>query len=216
MVGQCRVQIEVFLFWHADDRVVLRQERIELTIFGAEEPPKIIKAQRVRPAVKGAGWSLLIVRCEMPLAEGSGSVAVPLQDLRDRGRALRPVRVIAGPTAFQFRDRAEPDRMMIAPREQCGACRRTQRCNVESVVAQALGGHLVERRRGHRPAERRWIAEPGVVNQHQENVRCVLGCLHGLLKGWNRTVQRRLGDALERLGGTRQHTPVPRCIRTRC
>src|SRR5437762_4768477 len=107
------IQIKVFLLRHADDRIVLGQHRIELAGFAAEKSPEIIEAERVRPAIERPGWSLLIVWCQVPLADGSGVVAVGLKNLGDRCRARGPSRVVPGPTAGDFRNRSESHRVMI-------------------------------------------------------------------------------------------------------
>ena len=110
------VQIKIFLRRHADDFVVLGQQRIELTGFAAEKSPEIIEAQRVWPAVEGSCWSLLAVRCEMPFPDGGSVVTVALKNLRDGRRARRPVGAVARPAAGQLGDRTESDRMMVPPR----------------------------------------------------------------------------------------------------
>src|ERR1700741_2967644 len=107
------VQIKVLLFRYADDRVVLGQHRIELAGFAAEKSPEIVEAERVRPAIKRPGRSLLVVGREGPLAERSGVVAVELKNLSDRCRAGGPIRVVAGPAAWYFSNRSESHRMVI-------------------------------------------------------------------------------------------------------
>src|SRR3954462_13271135 len=107
------IKIEILVLRHADDCVVLSQHRIELTGFAAEKSPEIIEAERVRPAIERSGWSLLIVRGEVPLAEGSGVVAVALKNLGDGCRTGGPIRVVPGPTAGDFSNRSESDCMMV-------------------------------------------------------------------------------------------------------
>src|SRR4029079_6588059 len=113
MRDHCVIKIEILVLRHADDRVVLSQHRIELAGFAAEKSPEIIEAERVRPTIESPGWSVLIVGCQVPLADRSGVVAVELKNLRDGCSASRPSRVVPGPTAGDFSNRSESYRMMI-------------------------------------------------------------------------------------------------------
>src|SRR6516162_8770607 len=109
------VEIEILVLRHADDRVVLSQHRIELAGFATEKSPEIIEAERVRPAIERAGWSLLVVGCQVPLADSCGVVAVELKNLCDGCGAGGPIRVVPGPTAGHFSNRSKSHRVMISP-----------------------------------------------------------------------------------------------------
>src|SRR5437762_11895236 len=102
MLDHCVIKKEILVLRHADDRVVLTQHRIELAGFAAEKSPEIIEAERVRPAIKRPGRSLLVVGCDVPLADRSGVIAVALKNLGDGSRVGAPIRVVAGPTARPF------------------------------------------------------------------------------------------------------------------
>src|SRR5262245_18415635 len=106
MFDHCVVEIEILVRRHPDDRVVLRHHRIELDSFAAEEAPEIIKPERVRPAINWTGWSLLVVGCHMPLADGSGVIVIELKNLVDGCSAGGPIRVVPGPTAGLFSNRS--------------------------------------------------------------------------------------------------------------
>src|SRR5262249_4241251 len=110
------VEIEIFVRRHADDAVVLSQNRIELARFTAEKSPEIIKAQRVRPAIEWPRWPLLFVWRKMPFADCGSAVTVKLKNLGDRSGARRPICAVTGPTTCQFRNRTESDCMMIPSR----------------------------------------------------------------------------------------------------
>src|SRR5262249_52448365 len=99
--------------WHADDCVVLSQHRIELAGFATEKSPEIIEAERVRPAIERPGWSLLVVGCEVPLADRSGVVAVELKNLRDGCGARGPIRAVAWPTTGYLSNRSKSHGVMI-------------------------------------------------------------------------------------------------------
>ena len=64
-------------------RVVLSHNRIELAGFASKKAPEIIESERVRPAIKRPGRSLLRIRRKMPFADCSGVVAVELKNLGD-------------------------------------------------------------------------------------------------------------------------------------
>src|SRR3989440_12236016 len=101
---------------HADDAFILCKDGIELTTFSASNPPKMIEAKCVRPAVKRARRPLLRVRCQMPLADRSRVIAVALKNLCDGSGARWPVRAIPGPAADQLANRTESDCVMVSPR----------------------------------------------------------------------------------------------------
>ena len=77
------IEIEVFVFRHPDDRVVLRENGIELAGFASKKAPEIIESQRIRPAIKRSSGSLLRIRRKMPFADRSGIVAIELKSLGD-------------------------------------------------------------------------------------------------------------------------------------
>src|SRR5262245_21661941 len=113
MLDHCVVKIEILVRWHAEDRVVLSQYRIELAGFASEKTPEIIEAERIGPAIERPGWSLLVVRCQVPLADRSGVVAIELKNLRNGCSACGPIRAVAGPSARDLSNRSESHRMMI-------------------------------------------------------------------------------------------------------
>src|SRR5262245_32280733 len=102
MLDHCIVKIEIFVRRYTDDRVVFSQHWIELAGFAAEKSPEIIEAERVWPAIERPGWSLLVVGCQVPLADCGGVVAVTLKNLRNRCRAGRPIRVVPRPHPGHF------------------------------------------------------------------------------------------------------------------
>src|SRR6476646_888818 len=111
MLNHRVIEIKVFVFRHAYDRVVLTQHWIELAGFAAEKSPEIIEAERVGPAIKRPGRSLLGIRRKMPFADCSGVVAVELKNLGNRCGARRPVCAVTRPAASQFTNRSEANGM---------------------------------------------------------------------------------------------------------
>src|SRR5206468_9932778 len=203
------VEIKILLLRHADNLVVLRKERIELTVFSAEKSPEIVEAERVWPSIKRAGRPLLRIRCKMPFADRRSVVTVGLKNLRDGSCARRPIRAVARPTADQLGDRAESYRMMIPTRKQGRARGRTKRSYVKSIVTKSLRRQFVQRRRGDGASEGGRIAEAGIVKQHQQNVRRIRRSFDWIGKSRFGSFQRTFRDSLERLDWTRQQSSIP-------
>ena len=156
----------------AEGRVVLGDHGVVLTRLAAEDPPEMIEPPRVRPAVKRAGCALEVVGSKVPLAEASGAVAVALERPDERRAVLRHRRRVARERAGKLADRSEPHGVVVAARQQRGPGGRTQRRHVETVVREPLFGD--PRHRGCRDgtSERRGVAEAGVVDQNEQDVRC--------------------------------------------
>ena len=74
----------------------------------------------------------------------------------------------------------ERGRVVVPAGDERGPRRAAQGGGVEAVVPQALGRELVHRRRRDAAAERAELAEAGVVEQDQHDVRRALGRLHRL------------------------------------
>ncbi len=106
----------------------------------------------------------------MRLAEGCGAIAVQPQHLRQRRHAVRALAGLPGEGGGGLRDRAHVVRMMVSTAEQRGPRRRAKRRSVELVVAQAGVGQALHRRHVDGPAEGARLAEPHVVDQHDEDV----------------------------------------------
>ena len=137
----------------------------------AQDPVEVVEAPAVRPAVERSGRALLPVRGQVPLAERCGAVAVLPQDPGQRRTVPRQQGRVAGEAVRELADRAEADRVAVATGQQGGAGRRAQRRHVEAVVSQPALGHPRVVRRLDRPAERARVAEPGVIDQHDQHVR---------------------------------------------
>jgi hypothetical protein len=123
-IGQVvRVLVVVELGRGADDLLVLRDARVPLTGVAAEEPVEIVEPPPVRPAVERARRPLLPVGSHVPLPEGRGAVAVVPQDPGQRRAIPREDRRVPGVAAGELADRAEPDRVVVATRQERGSRR---------------------------------------------------------------------------------------------
>src|SRR5580658_3728089 len=153
-----------------DRRGVLEQRRVPLARLSTLKPVPVAKAFARGPAVEGPVGAELEVRGIMPFAEGGGTVSVALQNLRDARRFSGPLTVIAGEASRHLRDHAGVDRVMIASGEERRTRRRAERCRMEAVVAQALVGQPLKRRRVGRAAERARLTETNVIKQDRQYV----------------------------------------------
>ena len=121
-----------------DIRRIADELRFPLRCFAGKKPVKILEANLGGPVNKRAGSGRLIWRCIVPLPPGSGAVPVVLKHLGDRGAALRDDARVAIPIIRQFPDLTVADTVVIATREQGGACGRTHRSRVKSVIRNRL------------------------------------------------------------------------------
>ena len=113
-IGQVEL-LAVLPLGDADDRVVLRDQRVKLPGLGAQEPPEMVKSPAHRPAVVRARRALHVVGGQVPLAEPAGGIAVLLQHPGERRAGLRHCRRVAGERPRQLADRAEPHRVVVMP-----------------------------------------------------------------------------------------------------
>ena len=136
-------------------------EAVEVLEAAAPRRPRVERAQRAR----------LPHRHLVALAELRRRVAVELERLSQRRARVRPHRAVARRRRRDLRDPAHPDRVVVAPAQQRRARRRAQRRRVKARELQPVGGQALRRRRLARPAERARRAEPGIVEQHDQDVR---------------------------------------------
>ena len=102
--------------------------------------------------------------------------------------------------------------MLVAAGEHGRARRRADRRHVEAVVAKPLVRHAGVVRRVDRPAERARVAEAGVVDEDEQDVRGVLGRRHlrGLVPVRLRPFERLVRDAREGRAPNRENCPIDR------
>ena len=140
-----------------------------------EEAIEILESPACRPAVERPGRALLSVGRQVPLAEGGRAIAVVAQDARQRSAVARQRGGVAGVATRELAHGAEADRVAVAAGEQRRARRRADGRDMEAVVADAAVGHARVVRRLDRAAEGARVAEAGVVDEHEQDVRRPLG-----------------------------------------
>ena len=151
--------------------VVVDQVRIEVVGERVEEAVEALEAAPERPLVVRSGGARLVDRREMPLADAHRVVAVGLQDLGERRRLLRDVAALARKAAVGVGEERHADAVVVAAGEQRRARRRAERRDVEVVVADALPGERVHRRRRDLGAVAAEAAEADVVVEDDDDVR---------------------------------------------
>ncbi len=157
-----------------DRRGVVEEVGLPLAGVAADEAVEVLEPHAGGPLVEGPGLGRHPVGGVVVLAVPGRPVAVLEQNATDGRVVDADDAVVAGIARRLLRDDAEAHRVMVAPGNQRGPRRRTQRCRVEVGVAQAVGGDPVERRRRDDPSEGARRGEADVVGHDQENVRRVL------------------------------------------
>ena len=165
-----RMLLVVELVGRADDLLVLREAGVPLARPAAQDPVEVVEPPAVRPAVERPCGTLLAVGCQVPLAERRRAVAVVPEDPGQRRAVPWEGGAVAGEPTRELADRAEPHRVVVPPGQQRRPRRRAQRRDVEPVVAQAALGHPRVVGCLDRPAEGARVAEPRVVDEHQQHV----------------------------------------------
>ncbi len=184
------------------DRVVVVDEiRIPLARVATEEAVEALEAPAERPAVVRPGGGLLVARRQMPLPDHERAVAVVEQRLREHSVLERHHAVIAGIARCELRDARHSVGVMVAAGHDARPARRAERRRVHVVVAQPFGGDAVQVRRADRAAVAAQLAESGVVEHDEQDVRRALGGAHRSGPGGARL-----------LGGAADH-PRERCSR---
>ncbi len=105
VVGEV-VGLAVLALRHADNGVVLGDDRVVLARSAGQKPPIVVESPSQRPVVERPGRSLHVVRGQMPLAETACDITVVAQYARQRGATARLDRRIS-------RERARDTRRSI-------------------------------------------------------------------------------------------------------
>ena len=146
LVGHVVGQVVVLALGHADDALVLGDERVVLPALPAEEAPEVVESPGTGPTVERPRRSLFVIRGEVPFADGCGGVAVALQDLRKRRRVLGGEAAVAGEAGRRLGHGTEGDGVMVAPGQEGRPRGRAQCGHVEVVVAEPTVREAGERR----------------------------------------------------------------------
>ena len=122
----------------------------------------------------------------MPLADAERGVAGLSQHLGDRRGVVADVAELVREPGSEVRHGTHADGVLRAPGQQRRSGRRTQRRDVEVRELHTVGRQRVDVRGVDVGAVAPELSEPGVVQQHQDDVGCVVA-------GMRRLVVPRLG-----------------------
>ena len=149
-VGEVLGQVVALLLGgrRLDGRRSVVQRRVPLVVLAADEAVEGLEPTAARgPGVERPHRRGLPHRHLVALAELGRGVAVQLQRHRQRRLGVRPQRAVARRRGGGLGDAAHPDRVVVAPGQQCLPGRRAQRSGVEPVVLQAAGRQPLGSRR---------------------------------------------------------------------
>jgi hypothetical protein len=127
---------------------------------GVHEAIVTVEAAAKRPAVERSGGASLGEWGHVPLAD---HIVAPAMEAQDLGTWV---------AAVEVGEAANAHRVRIATRQHCGTRRRAHGRGVQTRVAQTLCGESIDGRRPDRRAVAPEVGKAGIVEEHDENVRC--------------------------------------------
>ncbi len=155
-----------------DRNGVVVDRRVVLVGLAADESVEVFEPAPGRPLPERPHRAGLPDRHLVALAELGGRVAVELEHLGERRRAVRSHRVVARRGGRHLGDRTHADRVMVPAGQDRLPRRRAQRCRVEPVVPQTSSSEPIGGRGVDRATERGRRTESAVVDQRDDHVRC--------------------------------------------
>ena len=154
---------------------VPHQVRLPLGRLPGQEPVEVLEPEAGRPIVERPGRRRLDRRGVVPLPQCRRRVAVVPQHLGGQGTALGDLARVAVPVVRELRDLTVPDPVVVPAGQQRRPRRRAHRGRVEPVVPDALLVDPTERVGPHLTAERGRKPRPSIIDQHDQDVRGVIG-----------------------------------------
>ncbi len=124
-----------------------------------------------RPRRPRRGHVRLVVRAQMPLADGIGGIALLAQYLREEAVLAGRPAPVAGVPHGEVGHAPHAAAMMIAPRQQARTRGGAEGGGVKVRQTQARGGQGVDRRRGDGGAVATELGEPHVIEHDKHDIR---------------------------------------------
>ena len=153
------------------DMVVVTGEfGVPLVGFAFEETVEAIEAALEGPLFERAGGRRFVQRCEVPLADGEGVVAVGAEHFGEIASAAGDAAALARVAHVPIGEASHADGMVVAPGQQRGACWRAEGGGVEVGVAEASGGEAVDVWSGDFGAIAAEVGETHVVEDDEDDV----------------------------------------------
>ena len=155
-------------------RVVAHQLRVELVGLPRQEPVEAFEPATQRPLVERPRSRDVSAGHQVPLACTQRGIPLVPKDFGNRGRRIRDVAGRMREPRHPARQASHPDRMLGPTGQQCRACRRTHRRHVEVRELHPTGRQPIDVRRVDIGPVATKLREPGVVEQHEHDVRCTV------------------------------------------
>ena len=179
--------------------------RLVLRRFPCEKSVKVLEAVACGPIIKRACGGGVHCRGIVPLAPGPGVISIIVEHLGYGSAAFRDGAHIAVPVVRQLGDLTAGHTVMVPAGEQRRARGRTHRRCVKPVVGDPLFGDLVQGRCMNLAAVGVRLGRTDVINEHDENVRCILWqTVHGRKRAVNRLLHGPTRNAARCFGRERQ------------
>ena len=121
-----------------DGMVVVHQFGVVLVGLASHEPVITVESSPERPLVAWAAGRHFRCRCQVPLADGEGGVALVAQNLREESVLLGDGGVVAREASGQLDDPRHAVRVVVSPGQQTGPGGRAEGRRVEVGVAAPL------------------------------------------------------------------------------
>jgi len=151
--------------------IVANQFRIVLMGVAAQKAIVTLEPAAEGPPVVGAGRRHRLLRGQVPLAEAVGVVPLLEKDLRKEAVLERDVAVRSRIPRGAVREARQVVGMVIPARDDAGAGRRTERRRVHAAIEQTIGGQGIDVRGFDGAAVASQMAEAGVIENDEEDVR---------------------------------------------
>ena len=162
------IDLDDVVVLHQPVRMVQVRERLEHSI-------ETIEAALHRPPVLRACGGHRRVAAQVPFADHHRGIAVAAQHLGGSRHIAADLGAVTGEAGVVLRDVAHPCGVAVEAREQAGTGGRAHRVHVEVAEPHTLGCEPVEVGRADLAAEAADVGEPDVVDQHEDDVRCIGG-----------------------------------------
>ena len=177
-------------------------------VFRANKAVELLESLPRWPTGLRASCRGLPTRRFMPLAEGTGVVAVQSENLGNWRGIIRHHCGITRVTGCDLWDRSHIHLVVIASGFQRRPGRRTEGCGVEFVVAQTIISQLFRRRHVHRTAKGGGCGKTHIVEKDDHHIGGILWCRHLPLLWHGHIGRQHFGDLCRHWLSNRQIRPI--------
>ena len=154
-----------------DAMVIGEKRRRELVRLASEEAVVALEPATERPARPRGAQVPLLLRRQVPLADGVRGVALRGEHLREKAARLGDPAAVAGKARRQLDDAAHAGGVVVPARQDACPRGRAERRGVKVAVAETVRRQAVERGRLDVGAEAAELREANVVEDDDQDVR---------------------------------------------